>query len=235
MRKKLLLIFLIPFFSYGQNCNYDSIIQKVVSKNFTDWRDSLFCKQFISEACAKVSHDSLCIPTFDMNLSTTFIELLERDYKILYEKPTHGMIFGGLRCWDEVMTQAIESKYKKGVLEKIRLLADSLDKKGIGFIEPKYLKGDIEEWLKQQLKIYRITHKGKGLLLILHIDKNGKILEAELYPIYDYEYSISKYDENIFLQNQELNNIILNMDGWQAAKLRGEPVESIESRIINGL
>lgn len=125
--------------------------------------DSLFCPTYIFQYLEDRNHK------YSNRFSTTFQEILYRDYGIEKEPPyvteeKYGvMIFKETVAFDLVMIEAIEKKFGKGFIEKQLRCAERLIKKGKGYQLPYSLTRD--QGHISLLSVYNDKIKDKSLFL----------------------------------------------------------------------
>jgi len=140
------------------------------------------CETGRKSAEFKISSGTVYFPRLTTKSTYTLRKMLEIEYGIRDEVYSNGsdLQFGGeADCFFEVMKTEIDKRWGKDFLRKQRRIANSLDKQGQGYKDPKEngIADSIANFLKSK---YPVDLKLKAYLVSIKISPDKEILDIAL-------------------------------------------------------
>ena len=233
MKKLLYLLMLIlGLNSFGQN---------FVKDNYELFESSDNCQKQISQAKNDVNISGFLYPggcTYRF-INKTFSELLYRKYKFVGSYSTTECIVSPRHCcYEKGLLDTISDYFGPNFLDSIKNYADSIDKKGFGFISG-LIKNDTFNLAKELInKTYddsTLARLDDGFLRIIkmEIDSLGNIVN------YEYQESsksfIREYEKKDNQISEKLYEIIREHNKFSSATLESKPINSIEILYLHPL
>lgn len=195
MKALISILFLLNIdVTFSQTVNKDFIFNNVKSEFERIFIEDL-CYDYLKLAEQKIQNDSLILPQykFHPSLTETFKRWVNLKYKIINWNYVHGdLIRPETKCFDEYMFEEIENRFGKGFFESQRKVADSLDKKGLGYIEPLYLESDdsLKKFINKSINIDSLNRERiSSKLILFEINENGIVTKSLVFRRISYSES----------------------------------------------
>jgi hypothetical protein len=183
------------------------------------------CKTARNAAERKLSSGTIYFPRLIVESSLTLRKMLQLEYGIIdkiYDNGSDVEIGGEAECFYEVMRTEIDNKWGKDFLNKQRRVANSLDKKGIGYVEPK--ENGIADTLSFYLKREHVLDLvNTNYLVRIKISGNKSIVDVGVFFGLPYAEEISRDLSDYLIINESIHRI---GKIYEPGQLRGKPVES---------
>ena len=172
----------------------------------------------------KISNGAIYFPR-TVESSYTLRKLLELEYGIkdeVYDNGSDIQFQGEAECFFKVMKTEIDTRWGKNFLKKQRRIANSLDKQGIGYKEPR--QNGIADTLSRYLKReHPLDLVGEKYLVELKISGNKDIIDIGVLSGLPYATEVSR-DLNDY---RVISHAIHSIDKlYEPGQLRGKAVAS---------
>lgn len=183
------------------------------------------CKIGNDAAELAISRGKVYFPRLTIESSYTLRKMLELDYGIMDEIYDNGsdMSFEGeAECFFELMKTEIDERWGKDFLKQQSLIADSLDKEGTGYREPK--ENGIADTLTHYLKNEHLFDSdNKNYIIKITISGNKDIIDIKVLTGVPNATEISRDIDDY----QFITEAIHKVDKvYEPGLLRGKTVES---------
>jgi len=204
----------------------DSLIFKRFSNLFSNEYsrpfDTLVCEEHIQLARSNVEADSLFVPHSLLFFSETHKKMLLIDYDLKERKNIGGdVVRSETACFDLIMEAAIKKKWGDDFFIKTKIIADSLEKSGLGFKGPSFNGNESEDlFIKNnfaKIDIFK-NHALVGIVIDFLINSDGSVSDLRLYIDTTGSNSFNKIDDRILERQIET---IFNKMKWNPAKFKG--------------
>ncbi len=203
-----------------------------------------FCNRLIKRASRMCNNDSLILPLYhrmfgkdfsiDIN-STTCKELLKEEYGFIGKDVLDfgDVVPDEVLCFEEYTVKYAQDKYGIAFFKNRKKEADSLDAIGMGFVvaQPNNSCDSIPNQLKKKMKSAKKLFKDKEFLrwVVFKVSESGKISNVT--------YSMRYWDGFVLIKDNKYEKKVLKimagMPDWSPATLRGKPVSSEITFVIN--
>lgn len=184
------------------------------------------CQVGKNAAKLSISNGSIYFPRLIIKSSLTLRKLVEFEYGIkdeVYDGGSDLQFAGEAECFFRSMKNEIDERWGKNFLKDQRKIANTLDKEGFGYIEPR--ENGIADTLARNLKSeYYLDLIGKSYLVKIKISPNKNIVDVEVLSGLPYATEIS-HDLNDYRFIKEAVSKVNRV--YEPGRLRGKPIESI--------
>ena len=223
---------------------YDTVSLKNTVKTNLDYNElDLFNKEnneMMNFAISKIINDSIYIPIhFHYKFfSKTTVKILMREYGFVYHNIVDGdVITSPISYFEEVMIEAAKQKYGMNFLDSIKRTSDSLDKIGLGYLEPSFVSDSIslyDYFLFKGIDKDIFTGKDNVYRLIsFMVSEDGGLSDIEYYQ--GRGGVIITLEEMDTLSKEIFSQAMNEMPNWKPAFLKGKPLKERSYIQINGL
>ncbi|MFN3404265.1 MAG: hypothetical protein ACK40G_09250 [Cytophagaceae bacterium] len=228
--KKIAIILILSFsfcFAFSQAINKDSVFVSVQNE-FQNSFISDICSDFLTKAERMVKDDSLLLPQYHFypHQTESFKRWVKIKYNIIDKNIVSGCIIRPeIKCFEAFMVQAIENKYGKGFFDLQNKVADSLDKNGMGYIQPVFPGSDdsLLKLIRNSINSNALKKDANtSLFIFFEISENGMVEKA---TVLKGSVVAAKIEDKDPLQIK-VNKIFCKAGKWQPAKFLGKAVKS---------
>lgn len=184
------------------------------------------CKKGTNAAEFAISSGIVYFPRLTVKSSYTLRKMLELDYGIkdeVYDNGSDLSFEGEAECFSKMMETEIEKRWGRRFLKAQRRIANSLDKKGIGYKDPREngIADALTDYLKQEHPLNLVN---KNYLVKLKISGNKDILDIGVLSGLPYATEISRE----LCDYKVIKEAIHKVDKvYEPGQLRGKTVTSI--------
>ena len=184
------------------------------------------CRTGTNAAEFAISSGTVYFPRLTVKSSYTLRKMLELDYDIKDEVYDNGsdLIFEGeAECFFKMMETEIEKRWGKKFLKAQRRIANSLDKKGIGYKDPREngIADSLTDYLKQEHSLDLVK---KNYLVKIKISGNKDIVDIGVLSGLPYATEISRDLDDYKMISKAIHKID---KVYEPGQLRGKTVDSI--------
>jgi hypothetical protein len=183
------------------------------------------CKTGTNAAELAISSGTVYFPRLTIKSSYTLRKMLELEYGIkddIYDNGSDLSFEGEVECFFKVMKNEIDKRWGKNFLKDQRQIANSLDRDGLGYKEPR--ENGIADTLSHYLKHeHPLDLANKNYLVKIKISGNKDIVDIGVLSGLPYATEISRDLDDY----QFIRDAIYKVDKvYEPGQLRGKTVES---------